>query len=318
MSSAHSSAHNSRRSVKIWRRGRHAAPSQVEKIAGKATVAAPAVAIAGGVIIGLPATAGAATTGTAAVSAPAPASAASHAQAAKATLDAVTSADRTYDVQSGDTLSGIARHFYGVANDWHYLYQQNTATISNPNLIYPGQALSVPSGAPSTASEQAPASASGTGQAPVSASGTGQAPASASGTGLAPASASTAGSVQGSASGSSGSASAPANVSASVSSTSLSGTLSCSGLEQLWEEAGGNPSEAFMAAEVAMAESGGNQYAVSPTADYGYWQINASHGPAMATFNAYGNARAAIAISSDGTNWSPWTTYVTGAYAGKC
>ena len=55
-----------------------------------------------------------------------------------------------------------------------------------------------------------------------------------------------------------------------------------------------------MAAEIAMAESGGHQYALSPTDDYGYWQINASHGPAMATFNAIGNAKAAIAISDDG------------------
>ena len=63
-----------------------------------------------------------------------------------------------------------------------------------------------------------------------------------------------------------------------------------------------------MAAEIAMAESGGNQYALSPTDDYGYWQINASNG-ALATFNAYGNARSAIILSDDGTNWSPWTTY---------
>ena len=73
-----------------------------------------------------------------------------------------------------------------------------------------------------------------------------------------------------------------------------------------------------MAAEIAMAESGGNQYALSPTDDYGYWQINASHGPAMATFNALGNAKAAIAISHDGTDWYPWTTYTSGAYAGRC
>ena len=59
------------------------------------------------------------------------------------------------------------------------------------------------------------------------------------------------------------------------SSGGLSGTLSCSGLEQLWTSAGGNPADAFMAAEIAMAESGGNQYALSPTDDYGYWQINA-------------------------------------------
>ena len=73
-----------------------------------------------------------------------------------------------------------------------------------------------------------------------------------------------------------------------------------------------------MAAEIAMAESGGNQYALSPTDDYGYWQINASHGPAMATFNALGNAKAAIAISDDGRDWNAWTTYTSGAYAGRC
>ncbi len=100
--------------------------------------------------------------------------------------------------------------------------------------------------------------------------------------------------------------------------TTLSGNLGCSGLEALWEAAGGSQGEAFMAAEIAMAESGGRQDALSPTNDYGYWQINGSHGPAEATFNPVGNAKAAIAISSDGTNWSPWTTYVTGAYQGRC
>jgi LysM repeat protein len=100
--------------------------------------------------------------------------------------------------------------------------------------------------------------------------------------------------------------------------TDLSGTLSCSSLEQLWEAAGGSSSEAFMAAEIAMAESGGQQYALSPTDDYGYWQINASHGLAEATFDPIGNAEAAVAISDDGTDWDPWTTYVTGAYEGQC
>ena len=103
-----------------------------------------------------------------------------------------------------------------------------------------------------------------------------------------------------------------------TSSTSLSGNLSCSGLETLWEQAGGSPGEAFMAAEIAEAESGGRQYALSPTNDYGYWQINGSHGPAEATFNPLGNARAAIAISDDGTDWYPWTTYTSGAYEGRC
>jgi hypothetical protein len=98
----------------------------------------------------------------------------------------------------------------------------------------------------------------------------------------------------------------------------LSGNLSCSGLEALWKAAGGAPGSAFIAAEIAMAESSGRQYAHSPTNDFGYWQINGGHGPAMATYNPIGNARAAIAISSNGRNWRPWTTYVTGAYRGRC
>ena len=102
------------------------------------------------------------------------------------------------------------------------------------------------------------------------------------------------------------------------SSSKLSGTLGCAGLEALWESAGGSHAEAFIAAEIAMAESGGRQYAYSPTNDYGYWQINGSHGPALATFNAYGNARAAVIISNNGRNWYPWTTYTSGAYRGRC
>src|SRR6202000_2431494 len=81
----------------------------------------------------------------------------------------------------------------------------------------------------------------------------------------------------------------------------LSGTLSCSGLESLWKAAGGASSEAFMAAEIAMAESGGNQYAHSPTNDFGYWQINGVHGPAMATYDPMGNAKAACSPFGNAT-----------------
>ena len=95
------------------------------------------------------------------------------------------------------------------------------------------------------------------------------------------------------------------------------GNYSCSMLESLWIQQGGNPGEAFIAAEIARAESGGNPGAISPTADYGLWQINVSNG-AYATLDPVGNARAAIAISNDGTNWSPWTTYTSGAYVGRC
>lgn len=92
---------------------------------------------------------------------------------------------------------------------------------------------------------------------------------------------------------------------------------SCTALEDLWTQEGGNPDAKFLAAEIATAESGGNPDAISPTDDYGLWQINASHG-AEASLNPVVNARAAIAISDDGTNWDAWTTYTSGAYARQC
>jgi LysM repeat protein len=110
----------------------------------------------------------------------------------------------------------------------------------------------------------------------------------------------------------------PATTVLTSSAKRLSGNLSCSGLEALWKAAGGAPGSAFIAAEIAMAESGGRQYAHSPTNDFGYWQINGGHGPRMATYNPIGNAKAAIAISSNGRSWRAWTTYVTGAYHGRC
>ena len=99
------------------------------------------------------------------------------------------------------------------------------------------------------------------------------------------------------------------------------GTLSCSGLEALWESAGGSPGAAFTAAEIAKAESSGSQYATDinggASTDRGYWQINSVNG-ALSTYDAAGNARAAVQLSGNGTNWSPWVTYGSGAYQGKC
>ncbi len=42
-----------------------------------------------------------------------------------------------------------------------------------------------------------------------------------------------------------------------VTQSAAQGSYSCSGLEELWEQEGGSPAAAFMAAEIAMAESGG-------------------------------------------------------------
>jgi hypothetical protein len=100
-------------------------------------------------------------------------------------------------------------------------------------------------------------------------------------------------------------------------SVALSGTLGCTGLEELWQEAGGSPGEAVMAASIAMAESSGQQYATGGVGERGYWQINPNHG-SLSTYDPLGNAKAAVIISADGTNWTPWTTYTSGAYIGRC
>lgn len=103
---------------------------------------------------------------------------------------------------------------------------------------------------------------------------------------------------------------------------SESGTLNCSQLESLWEKAGGPPSAAFTAAEVAMAESSGRQYAVNQntngSTDEGYWQINNQAWPGLATYDPLANAKAAVQISQDGTNWQPWVTFDHGAENGQC
>ena len=49
-----------------------------------------------------------------------------------------STAPRDYEVKSGDTLSGIGQK-YGI--DWHVLAQINH--LSNPNLIFPGQHLTL-------------------------------------------------------------------------------------------------------------------------------------------------------------------------------
>lgn len=96
-----------------------------------------------------------------------------------------------------------------------------------------------------------------------------------------------------------------------------SGTLGCFGLESLWKAVGGNPGSAFIAAEIAMAESGGRQYATGPAGERGYWQIHPDHGY-LSSYVPSINARAAVIISGNGSNWGAWTTYTSGAYVGRC
>jgi len=97
----------------------------------------------------------------------------------------------------------------------------------------------------------------------------------------------------------------------------IRGNLGCNGLESLWIDNGGNSGAAFVAAEIAMAESSGQQFATGHAGEKGYWQISPDHG-SLSTYDANGNARAAIIISDNGSNWDAWTTFHSGAYLGKC
>ena len=106
---------------------------------------------------------------------------------------------RRYSVRPGDTLSSIAQRFYGHAADWRLLYQANRSVVHDPDMIFPGEVLTIP----------------------------------------------------------------------------------------------------------------------GPVGERGYWQINTNHG-SLSTYDPLGNARAAVIISANGTNWHPWTTFTSGAYRGRC
>ena len=154
--------------MKVMRSGRHATLSQVEKVAEKAGKAAPAMAVTAGALVAVPhghaaAPAKLSTVAEAVVTAKTEHTAAgSHSAAAtllttnaalasSARLDAATHAatvSHTYPVRSGDTLSSISRQFYTKAGDWQWLYHVNHSTVSDPNLIYPGQKLDVPADPP--------------------------------------------------------------------------------------------------------------------------------------------------------------------------
>jgi uncharacterized protein YidB (DUF937 family) len=51
---------------------------------------------------------------------------------------------RTYTVAAGDSLSKIAKRFYGDANQWKRIFEANKDQIKNPDLIHPGQVLRIP------------------------------------------------------------------------------------------------------------------------------------------------------------------------------
>jgi lysozyme-like protein len=106
-------------------------------------------------------------------------------------------------------------------------------------------------------------------------------------------------------------------------------------LEQLWVAAGGAVSADATAAAVAEAESGGDPSVIDNTAypnrpnyhppsagaqpeySVGLWQINMLAHPQYTEaelLTPTGNTKAAITISKDGADWTPWSTYTSGKY----
>jgi Lysozyme like domain/LysM domain len=188
---------------------------------------------------------------------------------------------RIYVVQPGDTLWSISEKLFGHGQKWPWFYDENLHAVGrDPDFIVPGELLKAALGKHAVY---------GTVSVPVI-----------------------------------GKTHVPKHAAPAVHTSGtpvvlkhVNGKYTCSNLEALWDAEGGDPVAAFIAAEIARAESSGDADAISPTDDYGLWQINTSWG-ALATLNPEANARAAILISHDGTDWNPWTTYRTGAYAGQC
>lgn len=95
-------------------------------------------------------------------------------------------------------------------------------------------------------------------------------------------------------------------------------------LMKLWTASGGSSGKADLAAAIAQAESGGSATVTSSNPDggtnVGLWQLDtkgkgAGHTVAQLQ-NPATNARLTVAGSSDGTDWSAWATFASGAYKG--
>jgi hypothetical protein len=94
---------------------------------------------------------------------------------------------------------------------------------------------------------------------------------------------------------------------------SAGGVYDKAALESLWKKVGGNAASANTAAAIALAESSGNPNEENSIGATGLWQILRSAHP---DWDRGGNlkdptwnAKAAVSISSNGSNWNPWTTF---------
>lgn len=90
-------------------------------------------------------------------------------------------------------------------------------------------------------------------------------------------------------------------------------TYSIAEIAGFWEAAGGPAAQVVNAVAIAMAESGGQSDIVSPSLDYGLWQINIGHfGDGIISgvnWSSPGvNAAEAVSIYNGGYGWGAWCT----------
>lgn len=63
---------------------------------------------------------------------------------AQAAAAGAASSSRTYKVQPGDSLSKIAKEFYGNATEYNKIFEANRDKLSDPNKVQVGQELVIP------------------------------------------------------------------------------------------------------------------------------------------------------------------------------
>jgi len=49
-----------------------------------------------------------------------------------------------YVIEKGDTLSAIAKKYYGKASDYPHIFEANREVIKDPDMIFPGQKIRIP------------------------------------------------------------------------------------------------------------------------------------------------------------------------------
>lgn len=55
-----------------------------------------------------------------------------------------TESSQFYEIKSGDTLSKIAKQYYGDASKYPLIFEANREVIKHPDKIYPGQQIRIP------------------------------------------------------------------------------------------------------------------------------------------------------------------------------